>query len=178
MKYSALEGNGNQYWPMHSSILAWRSPLKRRLASHSPHGCKELDMTKATLNAQTQDWVFFFVLFCFVLFCFLPLAALPQQRLTMKVAKLLESQGSWWCQVCKYMDCLNHRSYGPIRILSRASCTGDQKPSLASLSLQLSPFNHLEGSLAQGPSPLSGTSGTQMVPLGWDPTLQIGTSST
>ena len=25
-KYSALEGYGNQYWPIRSSILAWRSP--------------------------------------------------------------------------------------------------------------------------------------------------------
>ena len=24
-KYSALEGYGNQYWPIHSSILAWRT---------------------------------------------------------------------------------------------------------------------------------------------------------
>ena len=25
-KYSALEGDGNQYWPIHSSIVAWRTP--------------------------------------------------------------------------------------------------------------------------------------------------------
>ena len=25
-KYSALEGDGNQYWPICSSILAWRTP--------------------------------------------------------------------------------------------------------------------------------------------------------
>ena len=25
-KYSALEGYGNQYWPIHSSIFAWRAP--------------------------------------------------------------------------------------------------------------------------------------------------------
>ena len=25
-KYNALEGHGNQYWPIHSSVLAWRSP--------------------------------------------------------------------------------------------------------------------------------------------------------
>ena len=25
-KYSALEGYGNQYWPVHSSSLAWRAP--------------------------------------------------------------------------------------------------------------------------------------------------------
>ena len=26
-KYSALEGYGNQYWPIHSGVLAWRIPL-------------------------------------------------------------------------------------------------------------------------------------------------------
>ena len=31
-KYSALEGYGNQYWPIHSSILAQRIPLPDREA--------------------------------------------------------------------------------------------------------------------------------------------------
>ena len=31
-KYSALEGYGNQYWPIRSSILAWRTPLPDREA--------------------------------------------------------------------------------------------------------------------------------------------------
>ena len=31
-KYSALEGYGNQYWPICSSILAWRTPLPDREA--------------------------------------------------------------------------------------------------------------------------------------------------
>ena len=29
-KYSALEGYGNQYWPIESSILAWRTPLTEK----------------------------------------------------------------------------------------------------------------------------------------------------
>ena len=29
-KYSALEGYGNQYWQIHSSILAWRKPLTEK----------------------------------------------------------------------------------------------------------------------------------------------------
>ena len=29
-KYSALEGYGNQYWPIHSSILVWRTPLSEK----------------------------------------------------------------------------------------------------------------------------------------------------
>ena len=31
-KYSALVGYGNQYWSIHSSILAWRTPLPDREA--------------------------------------------------------------------------------------------------------------------------------------------------
>ena len=31
-KYSALEGDGNQYWPIPSNILAWRTPLPDREA--------------------------------------------------------------------------------------------------------------------------------------------------
>ena len=31
-KYSALEGYGNQYWPIRYSILAWRTPLPDREA--------------------------------------------------------------------------------------------------------------------------------------------------
>ena len=30
-KHSALEGYGNQYWPIRSSILYWRSPLTEKL---------------------------------------------------------------------------------------------------------------------------------------------------
>ena len=29
-KYSALEGCGKQYWPIYSSILAWRNPLTEK----------------------------------------------------------------------------------------------------------------------------------------------------
>ena len=45
-KYSALEGLVNQYWPIHSSILAWRTPLqgvaKSRTQLKRPfmHRCK------------------------------------------------------------------------------------------------------------------------------------------
>ena len=31
-KYSDLEGYGNQYWPIHSSIVAWKTPLLDREA--------------------------------------------------------------------------------------------------------------------------------------------------
>ena len=55
-KYSALEGYGKQYWPICSSILAWRTPLwQRSLAGHSLQGHKELDTTEVTLCSQVQD---------------------------------------------------------------------------------------------------------------------------
>ena len=51
-KYSALEGCGNQYWPIHSSILAWRPPPRQRsLAGHGLQGCKESGTTKRNLCA-------------------------------------------------------------------------------------------------------------------------------
>ena len=51
-KYSALEGYGNQYWPVCSSILAWRTPLPdRNLAGHSLQRHKELDTTEVTMCA-------------------------------------------------------------------------------------------------------------------------------
>ena len=53
-KYSALEGYDNQYWPIHSSILAWRTPIPDgeawQATVHSPQGCKESDTTEATLH--------------------------------------------------------------------------------------------------------------------------------
>ena len=41
----------------------------------------------------------------------------------MKVAQLLGLQGPWEPQVCRETDCLPHRSYGPIRVFFRASCS-------------------------------------------------------
>ena len=43
--------------------------------------------------------------------------------------------GTLRCQVCRDTDCLRCRSYGPIRVFFRASCSWHQKASLASLSL-------------------------------------------
>ena len=31
--------------------------------------------------------------------------------------------GIWWCQVCRDTDCLHHRSYGPVRVFFRGSCS-------------------------------------------------------
>ena len=42
-KHSALEGHGNQYWPIRSSILAWRTPSLR-------------EAWQATVNKVTTNW--------------------------------------------------------------------------------------------------------------------------
>jgi len=41
----------------------------------------------------------------------------------MKVAQLLDLRRPWWHKVCRDMDCLHPRSYGPIRVFFRASCS-------------------------------------------------------
>ena len=41
----------------------------------------------------------------------------------MEVVQLLGLQGPWQCQVCRDMDCLRCRSYGPIRVFFQASCS-------------------------------------------------------
>ena len=51
---------------------------------------------------------------------------------------------------------------------------GDQKASLASLSLLLCPFRQLEGSLGWGPSLLFSESGTLSGHPGWGPSLLFG----
>ena len=54
-KYSAVEGYGNQYWPICSRILAWRSPLTEKPAGRSLQGRNQWDTTHATLCAQAQE---------------------------------------------------------------------------------------------------------------------------
>ena len=49
-KYIILEGYGNQYWPICSSILAWRTPLPDREAwQATDYRDAESDMTEVTL---------------------------------------------------------------------------------------------------------------------------------
>ena len=54
---------------------------------------------------------------------FLPEAALTQWELNTKVMQLLGLWGPLQCQVCKDMDCLHHRSYGPITVFFWVSCS-------------------------------------------------------
>ena len=48
---------------------------------------------------------------------------LPPVRVEVKLAQLLGLRGPWRHQACRDMDCLHHRSYGPIRVFFRASCS-------------------------------------------------------
>ena len=96
-------------------------------------GHKELDTTKETLCAYMQKF------FCLRELC-------PSENWARRWCSCL----AW---LCRDTDCLCPRSYGPIRVFFQA---GNQKASLASLSLKLHPFRHLEGPLAWGPSLLFG----------------------
>ena len=63
-KYSALEGYGSQYWPIRSSILAWRTPLPDREAT--------VYRVAKTQTLPKEPWAHR----CKTIF--LPVAALPQ----------------------------------------------------------------------------------------------------
>ena len=45
-KYSALEGYGNRYWPIPSSILAWRNPCQRSVVGHNLQGPRSRTLPK------------------------------------------------------------------------------------------------------------------------------------
>ena len=110
-KYSALEGYGNKYWPIHSSILAWRTPLPDREAWQTTvYGvAKSWTLPKQPCMHRHKT--------------FLPVAALPQCDLSVNVVQLFGLRGPWRDQVCRDTDSLHHRSYGPIRIFFQASCS-------------------------------------------------------
>ena len=65
-KYSALEGDGNQCWPIRASILAWRTPLPDREA------------WQATVYRVAKSQHHRNDLACMGARLFLPVAALPQ----------------------------------------------------------------------------------------------------
>ena len=51
-KYSVLEGYGNKYWPIRSTILTWTTPLPDREAWQATvYRVTESDKTKVTLHA-------------------------------------------------------------------------------------------------------------------------------
>ena len=47
----------------------------------------------------------------------------PSESLSVKVVQLLGLQGPWQRQVCRDMDCLHYRGYGPVRVFFQASCS-------------------------------------------------------
>ena len=110
-EYNALEGYGNQFWPICSSILAWRSTLPLTEGPGRPQsiGWQRVGHDQVTVCTSTQ--------------AFLPAAALPQLELSVKVVQQLGLQGAWWRQVCRDTDFLHCRSYGPIRVFFPAFCS-------------------------------------------------------
>ena len=102
---SPSEGYGNQYWPIHSSILAWRTPLTEKPGRPQSTGSQSV--------GQDQCKTFFFF----------PVAALPQWVLSMKMVQLPRSLGLWPHHMCR--DCLSCWSYGPIRVFFEPLVAGN-----------------------------------------------------
>ena len=62
-KYSALEGYDNQYWPIHSSILAWRTPLTEKPGKPQFTGPQRVEHNLSN-PACIDATLFFFFLAC------------------------------------------------------------------------------------------------------------------
>ena len=61
--------------------------------------------------------------------------SVPQAELSVKAVQLLGLRGPWWCQMCRDMDYLHHRSYGHVRVFPfEPLVAGIHKASLAILS--------------------------------------------
>jgi len=122
---SALEGYGNQYWPIGSSILAWRTPsLTENPGRPWSTGSQSLTQPKWPCTYRLKT--------------FFACGSSTQWELSMKVVQLLGLWGPWLHQVCRDTDCLPHRSYGPIRVFSWASCSW-QSEGLFGQSFSLTP---------------------------------------
>ena len=88
------------------------------------------------------------------------MGVLPQRELSVKMTQLLGLWGPWLHQVFRDTDCLHHRSYGPIRVFFRASCSWQSEGLFGQSFSVAPPIQALEGSLAWGLSLLLGVSGT------------------
>ena len=107
-KYSALEGYGNQYWPIRANILAWRIPsLTEKPGRPQSTGSQRVGWDGSDPARINTSF-------------FLPVAALPQWELGVKVVQLLDSQGPRWHQACGGTDSLHGRSSGSV---FRSSCS-------------------------------------------------------
>ena len=86
-----LEGYGSQYWPIGSSILAWRHP--HLTPTEKPGRPQSTGSQRVEHNLSDPA--------CIDARLFLPVAALPQWKLSMKVTQLLGLWGPWRSQVCR-----------------------------------------------------------------------------
>ena len=102
---------------------------------------------------------------------FLPVAAPPQWELSMKVAQLLGLRGPW------KPECAGTRTASAIGVMALSESflqplvAGDQKASVASLSLSLCPFRHLRGLPCPGSFSVARRIRHTEGPLAWGPTL-------
>ena len=108
-KYSASERYGNQYWPTHSSILAWRTPS----LTEKP-GRPQSNRVAKTLPKQPCRHS-----------CKTPFAcgSSAPVRAERELAQLLGLWGLRRCQACRDTDCLHCRRYGPIGVFLPASAS-------------------------------------------------------
>ena len=105
---------GNQYWPVCSSIFAWRTPsLTEKPGKPQSTGCKESDRTGDPARINTRLFFFFF---------FASNSCSPLR---------VEHEGSataWLVGTLVAPSVQGHRllcgrRYGPIRVFFRASCS-------------------------------------------------------
>ena len=147
-KYSVLEGYGNQYWPVGSSILAWRTLLPDREA------------WQAIVHRVAKNWT------------------LPKRPCTHRRKAFFGCGSSapvrvgcegdtaaWLAGTLVAPSVQGHgqpppQELWPYRVFSRVSCSWRSEGLLGQLSPSFHLFRHLECSLAWGPSLLFDVSGT------------------
>ena len=101
-----------QYAPV---FLPGEHPWQRGLAGHSLQGHRVGHDQRNPADIDVSQW-----------------------ELGVKAVQLLGLQGPWWCQVCRDTDCLCPRSYSPIWVFFRASCSW-QSESLFGQSFSVAP---------------------------------------
>ena len=144
--YSTLEGYGNQYWPICSSILTWRTCLPDREAWQATvyRVAKSRTLLKQPC-AHRHETSFS---------CDSPASV------------RVEGEGgtaSWLAGTLAALSMQGHRlppTQGPVRAFFQASCDWRSEGLFGQSFSIAPPIRHLEGSLAWGPSLLFHASGT------------------